>query len=117
MDEFTRDLELMEVISAADAMVNARVDLEEAEADGRIDEERWEAIRRHVFPCLRRRRSAWTGSTGACDGDPSVGAFFKVLRVVGDLKALEAVMNLLRNSLLMRKTRNRRRTELIGKPA
>jgi hypothetical protein len=34
----------MEVISAADAMVNARVDLEEAEADGRIDEERWDVI-------------------------------------------------------------------------
>jgi hypothetical protein len=52
VDESTRDPELMEVISAADAMVNARVDLEEAEADGRIDEERWEAIRRHVFPLL-----------------------------------------------------------------
>jgi hypothetical protein len=52
VDESTRDPELMEVISAADAMVNARVDLEEAEADGRIDEERWEAIRRYVFPLL-----------------------------------------------------------------
>jgi hypothetical protein len=32
MDAFTRDLELMEVIAAAeDAVVNARVDLEEAE--------------------------------------------------------------------------------------
>ena len=32
MHAFTRDLELMEVISAAeDAVVNARVDLEEAE--------------------------------------------------------------------------------------
>ena len=32
MDAFTRDLELMEVIAAAeDAVVNARVDLEDAE--------------------------------------------------------------------------------------
>jgi len=50
VDAFTRDLEIMEVISAADAMVNARVELEEAEADGRIGAERWEGIRRHVFP-------------------------------------------------------------------
>ena len=30
MDAFTRDLELMEVIVAADAVINARVDLEDA---------------------------------------------------------------------------------------
>jgi hypothetical protein len=30
VDAFTRDLELMEVIVAADAVVNARVDLEDA---------------------------------------------------------------------------------------
>ena len=68
-----RELEIIEFISAADAMVNARVELEEAEADGRIDEERWEGIRRHVFPCLRPKRSAWTESTGACGTGTSVG--------------------------------------------
>ena len=31
MDAFTRDLEPMEVIAAADAVVKARVDLEDAE--------------------------------------------------------------------------------------
>ena len=31
VDAFTRDLELMEVIAAADAVVKARVDLEDAE--------------------------------------------------------------------------------------
>jgi hypothetical protein len=31
VDAFTRDLELMEVIAAADAVVNARVDLEDAQ--------------------------------------------------------------------------------------
>jgi hypothetical protein len=30
MDAFRRDLELMELIAAADAVVNARVDLEDA---------------------------------------------------------------------------------------
>lgn len=52
MDEFTQELELMEaIVSAADATVNARVHLEDAEAEGRIEAERWEGIRRHVFPC------------------------------------------------------------------
>jgi hypothetical protein len=46
-----RELEIIEVISAA-AVVNARVDLEDAEADDRIDEERWEEIRRYVFPLI-----------------------------------------------------------------
>ena len=31
MDAFTRDLELMEVVAAADAVVKARVDLEDAQ--------------------------------------------------------------------------------------
>jgi hypothetical protein len=48
-----RELEIIEVISAAaEAVVNARVDLEDAEADDRIDEERWEEIRRYVFPLI-----------------------------------------------------------------
>ena len=47
-----RELEIIEVISAADAAVNARVDLEDAETDGRIDEERWEEIRCYVFPLI-----------------------------------------------------------------
>jgi hypothetical protein len=46
-----RELEIIEVISAS-AVVNARVDLEDAEADDRIDEERWEEIRRYVFPLI-----------------------------------------------------------------
>jgi hypothetical protein len=50
MDDFTRDLELMEVISASDAMNNARVELEDAAEN--MDLERWEAIRRYVFPLL-----------------------------------------------------------------
>ena len=53
MDEFTQELELMEaIVSAADATGNARVHLEDAEAEGRIEAERWEGIRRHVFPLL-----------------------------------------------------------------
>jgi hypothetical protein len=50
MDDFTRDLQLMEVISASDAMSNAQVELEDAAEN--MDLERWEAIRRHVFPLL-----------------------------------------------------------------
>jgi hypothetical protein len=56
MDELTQNLQLMEVISASDATNNARVDLEDAHADGRIDPERWEGIRRHVFPLLDTER-------------------------------------------------------------
>jgi hypothetical protein len=52
MDEYTRELELMEVIAASDAMNNARVDLEDAHADARIETERWQQIRRYVFPLL-----------------------------------------------------------------
>jgi hypothetical protein len=33
-------------------MVNARVELEDAEADGRLGAERWEEIRRYVFPLI-----------------------------------------------------------------
>jgi hypothetical protein len=51
MDEFTQELRLMEVIAASDAMVNARVELEDAAAD--MDPERWEAIQRYVFPLLQ----------------------------------------------------------------
>ena len=49
MDEFTQELDLMEAIVSAG---NARVHLEDAEAEGRIEAERWEGIRRHVFPLL-----------------------------------------------------------------
>ena len=53
MDEFTQELELMEaIVSAADVTLNARVHLEDAEAEGRIEAERREGIRRHVFPLL-----------------------------------------------------------------
>jgi hypothetical protein len=51
MDELTRDLELLEVLTASDAMVNARTVLEETLADR--DEEWCEGIRRHVFPLLK----------------------------------------------------------------
>ena len=54
MDEFTQELELMEaIVSAADATVTTRVSTwKDAEAEGRIEAERWEGIRRHVFPLL-----------------------------------------------------------------
>jgi hypothetical protein len=48
MDELTTNLQLMETISASDAMNNARTVLEEAAED--MDTEHWEAIRRYVFP-------------------------------------------------------------------
>jgi hypothetical protein len=51
VDELTRDLRLMEVIAASDAMNNARAALEDA-ADEAGGGERGEAIRRHVFPLL-----------------------------------------------------------------
>lgn len=50
MDELTRDLELMEVITASDAINNARTVLEETLEDN--DEEWCEGIRRHVYPLL-----------------------------------------------------------------
>jgi hypothetical protein len=59
MDEFTRDLELMEVISASDALNNARTVLEEAETP--LDEEQREAMRRHVFPALEREHERLAG--------------------------------------------------------
>jgi hypothetical protein len=74
-----RELEIIEVISAAGAVVNARakrarVDLEDAEADDRIDEERWEEIRRYVFPLIERpKRRAWTRNTSACGGSVRSG--------------------------------------------
>ena len=61
VDDFTRDLELMEVIAASDAINNARADLEDAEADGRIEAERWEAIRRYVFPLLEAEHERLAG--------------------------------------------------------
>jgi hypothetical protein len=51
MDELTRELELFEVIAASDAMNNARTALEDAAQD-EGNGERWEAIRRYVFPLL-----------------------------------------------------------------
>jgi hypothetical protein len=57
VDEFTRELKLMEVTSASDAMNNARAELEDAAAaDGGENAERWEGIRRHVFPLLEAER-------------------------------------------------------------
>jgi hypothetical protein len=78
VDAFTRDLELMEVISAADAMVNARG----AGGSGgrRAERSGGRGYGATSSPCPRRRRSAWTGSTGACGEDPSVGALFRLLR-------------------------------------
>ena len=56
MDELTKELRVVEVISASDAMTNARIDLEEAAANGGISEQRWEGIRRYVFPLLESER-------------------------------------------------------------
>ncbi len=52
MDAITRELQLFEVISASDAMNNARATLEDAAAEDEGNEEMWEAIRRYVFPLL-----------------------------------------------------------------
>jgi len=48
MDDTTRDLQLVDVICASDALNNARTVLEEAE----LEEELYEGIRRFVFPVL-----------------------------------------------------------------
>jgi len=48
MDEYTRDLQLTDVITASDALNNARTVLEEAE----LEEELYQGIRRFVFPVL-----------------------------------------------------------------
>jgi hypothetical protein len=56
MDEFTKDLRLMEVISTSAGMNDARVELEDLAADGTLSGERWEGIRRHVFPLLDAER-------------------------------------------------------------
>jgi glutamine synthetase type III len=54
MDDLNRELELFEVIAASDAMNTARTELKERAKDaaGEDAEERWEAIRRYVFPLL-----------------------------------------------------------------
>jgi hypothetical protein len=54
MDELTHELELFEVIAASDAMNNAAVELEDVAGD--MDPERWETIRRYVFPLLEAER-------------------------------------------------------------
>ena len=59
MDELTRELRLMEVIAASDAMINARVELEDAAED--MDSERRETIRRYVFPLLEREHERLGG--------------------------------------------------------
>jgi hypothetical protein len=33
-----------------------------------LEEEIYQGIRRHVFPCSRPRGSAWTSNTGGCGG-------------------------------------------------
>jgi hypothetical protein len=50
MDDLTRNLRLVDMIAASDALNNARTVLEEAETP--LDAEQREAIRRHVFPVL-----------------------------------------------------------------
>ena len=45
----------MEVITASDAMNNARAELEDTAKD--MDPERWEGIRHHVFPVLEAERA------------------------------------------------------------
>jgi hypothetical protein len=55
VDELTRELELFEVIAASDAMNNACTELEDAAED--VDPERWETIRRYVFPVLETERA------------------------------------------------------------
>ncbi len=50
MDEYTRDLQLTETLCASDALSNARVVLEEAEEV--LSVERYQGIRRFVFPQL-----------------------------------------------------------------
>jgi hypothetical protein len=59
MNDLTRELELVEVISASDAMNNARVELEDV-ARG-MDPERWDQIRSHVFPLLEAERERLSG--------------------------------------------------------
>ncbi len=69
MDDLNRELELFEVIAASDAMSNARVELEEA-ADG-MDPERWEAIRRYVFPLLDAEHERLAGDYRLLREEPS----------------------------------------------
>jgi len=53
MDEHTRDLALTDVITASDALNNARTVLEEAgRGEAELEEELYEGIRRFVFPLL-----------------------------------------------------------------
>ncbi len=54
MDELTREIELLEVIAASDAMNNDRTFLEVCAEEPASEEaeEMWEAIRRYVFPLL-----------------------------------------------------------------
>ena len=54
VDDLTRNLELMEVIAASDALNNARTVLEETLEDK--DEEWCEGIRHHVFPLLEAEK-------------------------------------------------------------
>ena len=62
MDEFTRELELFEVIAASDAITNTRTILEDAEeADGGENAECWEGIRAHVLPLLEAERGRLDG--------------------------------------------------------
>jgi hypothetical protein len=68
MDAFTQELELLEVISASDAMNNARVELEDVAED--MDRERWEAIRRYVFPLLEAEHERLNGEYRQLRGEP-----------------------------------------------
>jgi hypothetical protein len=53
MSDLNREFELFEAIATSDAMNNARTELEVCAEDAEGDAaERWEAIRRYVFPLL-----------------------------------------------------------------
>lgn len=56
MDDLARNLRLVDVINASDAMNNARTLMEE-HAEELLDEEQWEGIVRHVFPVLDAERA------------------------------------------------------------
>jgi hypothetical protein len=55
VDDLTRDLRLIDVITASDAISNAQVVLEETLEDK--DPEWCEGIRRHVFPVLEAEQT------------------------------------------------------------
>jgi len=69
-------------------MVNARVELEDAEDDGRIGADRWEEIRCYVFPLIEAEAARLDAEYQRLRGGCVVGTLFWMLRIVGDLKAM-----------------------------